>query len=114
MKVAKITAVNTSAKGKVYGTLASGAVVFGRKDMKFEVGNYIIYNETFQTQDAEGTELETPIPINSIASVWKDKTAAIEAKAESELLEVEEALVIRKAKAKLEKEFSLEGLTETV
>jgi len=114
MKISKIASIATSAKGKNYGKLASGAVVFpSTKDGKFEVGQWVIYNETLQTQDAEGKELETPIPVNVVASIWKTKIEAIEAKNEAALIDLEEVAYLEKAKKQIHKEFSLENVAET-
>lgn len=113
MKIAQIASIGVSAKNKTYGKLASGAVVFGNKDLKLEAGMWIIYNESLQTQDAEGKELETPIPVNVVASVWKTKMEAIEAKNESALIDLEEVAFLESRKKAIVKEFTLENVAET-
>lgn len=113
MKLAMIHTVAVSGKGKPYGTLASGAVVFGRKGLELAKGQWIIYNESLQTQDAEGNELENPIPVNVVASTWATKNDAIAAYAEPQLLDAEVNAFVAKETKRITKEFSLEGAAET-
>lgn len=114
MKLGMIHSVGVSKKGKSYGTLASGAIVFPRtKDGVVTKGKWVIYSETFQTQDAEGKDLDTPVPVNVIASDWDNKNEAIKAFAEPQLLDAEVAAFIGKETRRISKEFSLEAAAET-
>lgn len=113
MKIGQVASVGVSKNNKPYGRLANGTAIFGNKDLVLKAGAYVIYNETFQTQDAEGKELENPIPVNVVASIWATKTEAIAAKVEDRLLAIEEDAYVAQATKKLEKEFSLDNIATT-
>lgn len=122
LKIGMIASVNTSKevkddkgvvtkKARTYATLVSGAVVFGKQGLEFKQGEYMIYDETFQTQDAEGNDIE-PKPINVATSVWATKAKAIEAIAEDQLTDAEVNAYVKQATKKLEQTYSIDEMVE--
>ena len=109
MKIVKITSVATSAKGKKYATNAKGDALFFNKTLaeKVKEGAYALVRDGFQTQNAEGDTLETPIPILVITSIWNTREEAIEANAEEALNAAEETAYVAKATKSLGEKYGL-------
>lgn len=112
-----ITSVETAKSGKVYATDSKGNPMFGRTPAvteKLTAGAYanVIEDKQTMTRDADG-ELK-PIPLEEqrnlfiVTAVFPNKAAALDARNEESLFELEAEEHLNKAKAVIAKTYKVD------
>lgn len=116
MKIAKITSVDATKTGTPIAKTASGLGIFGKKDTKFVVGEYILYNEQQSPvlDDDKQPTGEFKV-VFFAASTWATKEEAMAAKNEDRLLAAEEDAFVARETAKVSAKYDVKSmLTDTV